>query len=139
MTVQELTAEIDDKLKDLYRISDHYVPISAQGRFSEYDSAKEAIQELADMFIAQQEDIEKYEELQTKYHKLQEAIAEVSSDLEDVVEIDTEVTDGQGNVIISSGIADSINTDVNDAIKQLDKLSDADWEYEYPKTKQKRK
>lgn len=122
MTTNEIATEIEDKLKTLYRITDHYVPLSQQGRFSEYDSAKEAIQELADRFIWQQEDVEKYKDI---IEEVKDKVHEISDDMEAIDDIgDDADTDEDGNYIISQLVVKNLNADIAAAVKMLDKLYD---------------
>jgi hypothetical protein len=62
MTSAEIRWEIEEKLRDLYRITDMYVPLSQQGRFSDYDNAKEAVTDMMNDYILVGERAEELEE-----------------------------------------------------------------------------
>lgn len=139
METWELRQDIEDKLKDLYRISDHYIPLSQQARFSDYDNAKTAIQEMVDMFIANADIEDKLEELQKKYSALQEAIAEVSNELYAVGEIDTTDIDAEGCVKVSAVYIEGIDKDIASTAKKLEEMAGEDWDPDKKPAKQKRR
>lgn len=137
----EIRQEIEEKLKDLYRITDAYVPLSAQGRFSEYDNAKEAVVDMINDYIIVGEEIEKqrreYDELKLKYEKLQEEIQNVSNDLYTLPDLDTDNREDELS-IISDNIIQQINDGIKETCEKLEELADEDWKPEI-KSKKKKK
>ncbi len=153
--IRQLNSPYLDKWEELCREMDRYIvtpvqqgniPDTAklQGMFSMYGTW-ETIKDEIDTCMAdesyyknQYDDLEKEkEDIEEKYKKLQKEIANVSSDLETIVEIDTTEPNEQGEILVHTSIVESIDKDISTAIKRLDELSADGWspEDEYKKTK----
>lgn len=116
----EMKTDVENILKDLFRITDRYVPLSQQGRFSEYDNAKEQLQEQLDtlLYIAEDED-----KIRGRIDTIKDDIQEVKKLLEDITEIgDSSDTDEEGNYIVSKGVLDDANKDIDKAVTMLGKI-----------------
>ena len=118
----EMKTDVENILKDLFRITDMYVPLSQQGRFSEYDNAKEQLQEQLDTLLSIAEDGGK---IRGRIDTIKDDIQEVKELLEDITEIgDDGDADEEGNYIVSKMVLDDANKDIDKAVTMLGKIED---------------
>jgi len=122
MIMWKMKTDTENILKDLFRITDHYLPLSQQGRFSEYDNAKEQLQEQINdlLYIAEEE-----ETVKNRLETIRGDIQKVKELLEDITEIgDDGDTDEEGNYIVSKLVLDDVNKDIDKAVTMLGKIED---------------
>jgi len=128
MTIGEIQYDANEKLKEVCRIAEFYLPIGQQQRFGEWDSAKEALQDIIDEYVRLHEEMDEYELLQKKYSALQNELKLLSDELYAIDEIDTSEPDEERCVKISVMYAKSIDKDIATIASKLEDMSDEDWE-----------
>ena len=96
MIMWKMKTDTENILKDLFRITDHYLPLSQQGRFSEYDNAKEQLQEQINdlLYIAEEE-----ETVKNRLETIRGDIQKVKELLEDFLEDYGVVSSAQANAL----------------------------------------
>ena len=134
MTTSEIIQEIEEKLNDLYRIADLYVPLSAQGRFSDYDNAKEGILDFMNEYTLL---LEGYDTIEEEKQEAEKSLKYIREDLEDIisdVEGIDESTYEEGTVI--PGVVES---DIQGIYSKLIKIRDGERLYPVKKTVKRKK
>ncbi len=134
----ELENEVRDKFIEIERLITGPSEIFLQ--FGQWQNFKDWVDDLVYSYSERVEEKEELEKIQEKYDKLQEAIAEVSSDIENIPELDSWTDDDKATEkMISTRVIDEVNEGITEAIKKLDELADTDWKPGYKKPVKKKK
>ena len=121
MTTNEIIQEIEEKLNDLYRIADLYVPLSAQGRFSDYDNAKEGILDFMNEYTLL---LESYDTIEEEKQEAEKSLKYIREDLEEIVR-DIEGID-ETSYEEGIGIPGVVEKDLQQVYEKLLKVKEAE-------------